>query len=186
MNSGHSTLFEPSHSFPEPLAERVRVLQDGIRETGAPVDLALPLATSGTHVVCWLHHAIRAHENPALDVARLAAATLGLPLIVYQGLGGRHRFNSDRHHTFILEGALEFANELSVLDPNIRFVFNLQRDPAAPSPLSQLCARAALIVTEDFPAPPFPQWTKHLAARCGRPIWLVDSACVVPMRLVVG
>lgn len=186
MSIFQKTWSELIEILPEYLAERVRVLQDGVRVNDAVPDSSPRQVATGTHLVCWLHHAIRAHENPTLDVARLAAAALGRPLIVYQGLGGRHRFNSDRHHTFIMEGAREFAADLRVLDPNIRFVFNLQRDPASPSPLSQLCARASLIVTEDFPAPPFPQWTQRLAARCGRPIWLVDSACVVPMRLVVG
>lgn len=186
MKSVQNVWFELTESLPEHLAERVRVLQDAVRVPDASMDALLQRETSGTHVVCWLHHAIRAHENPALDVARVASAALGLPLIVYQGLGGRHRFNSDRHHTFIMEGAREFAANLRALDANIRFVFNLQRDPELPSPLSQLCARAALVVTEDFPAPPFPQWTQRLAARCGRPFWMVDSACVVPMQLVVG
>jgi hypothetical protein len=30
--------------------------------------------------------------------------------LVYQGLGGQHRFNTDRHHTFILQGAREDAH----------------------------------------------------------------------------
>jgi len=161
-------------SLPEHLAERVRVLRDGLRDD------------HGTHVVCWLHHAVRAHENPVLDVARLAASTLERPLIVYQGLGGRHRFNSDRHHAFILEGATDLAAELRTVDPNIRFAFHLPDDPSAASPLTDLCARASLVVTEDFPAPPFPAWTARLAQRCRRPVWLVDAACVVPMRLVDG
>jgi hypothetical protein len=39
------------------------------------------------------------------------------------------------------------------------------------------------VVTEDFPAPPFPAWTRSIAARIEAPVWAVDCACIVPMRL---
>ncbi|MGD9409980.1 MAG: deoxyribodipyrimidine photo-lyase, partial [Thiohalocapsa sp.] len=156
--------------LPHHLAERLRPVADK------------PPTPGGELVLYWMHHAVRGHDNPALDTARYAAAELGLPLLVYQGLGGHHRFNADRHHAFILEGARDAHAELAAQD--IRAVFHLPTDPAAgPSPLHALGARAALILTEDFPAPPFPAWTAHLAARVEAPVWRVDCACVVPMRL---
>lgn len=182
MDPRATTWSDITARLPDHLSERVRVLRDGIASTPASAEPR----SNETHIVCWLHHAVRAHENPGLDVARLLAAELALPLVVYQGLGGRHRFNSDRHHTFIMEGARDLAAELQRLDPNIRFAFNLQHDPASPSPLTDLCRRAAAVVTEDFPAPPFPAWTDRLAERSARPVILVDAACVVPMRLVDG
>jgi hypothetical protein len=57
----------------------------------------------GSFVLYRAHHALRAEENPALDTAATPALPLDLPLLVYQGLGGRHRYNSDRYHRFILE-----------------------------------------------------------------------------------
>ena len=53
---------------------------------------------SGEFVLYWAHHALRADENPALQSAAALALKLELPLLVYQGLGGRHRYNADRHH----------------------------------------------------------------------------------------
>ncbi|WP_216819140.1 NAD(P)-binding protein [Thiohalocapsa sp. ML1] len=156
-------------ALPEHLAERLRPIPDR------------PPAPRGELVLYWMHHAVRGHENPALDAARHAALALGLPLLVYQGLAGRHRFNADRHHAFILEGARDAHAELA--GQGIRAVFHLPADPAAPSPLPVLAARAALVVTEDFPAPPFPAWTERLAARVKAPVWRVDCACVLPMRL---
>jgi hypothetical protein len=47
-----------------------------------------------------------------LKTVRYQAAQLKLPMLVYQGLGGRHPFNSDRHHTFIMEGAREVQQQL--------------------------------------------------------------------------
>ena len=129
-----------------------------------------------------MHHAVRGHENPALDVAMLAAEALDLPLLVYQGLGRGHRFDSDRHHTFILEGARDARAQLA--SRGIVHALWLGDDPGAASPLVELAEQAALVVTEDFPAPPFPRWTELLASRTEAPVWAVDTACVVPMRLL--
>jgi len=150
------------------LGERIRVLRDGD-------------AADGHFVLYWMHHAVRGHENPALTAAIEAGNRLGLPVLVYQGLAGKHRFNSDRHHTFILEGARDAAAEIA--DLGVRYVFCLPADPAEPGPLPALWKRAALVVCEEFPAPPLPEWTERLAERGGRPVWSVDAACVVPMRL---
>ena len=49
-----------------------------------------------------------------------------LPLLVYQGLGGGHRFDNDRHHTFILEGARDAHRELR--ERGIAPVFHAGRD----------------------------------------------------------
>jgi photolyase PhrII len=165
-----------AEGLPEHLRERVRLLAGRSSDRAARVS-----ARDGELVLYWMHHAARGHENPALDVARLLAEAIGLPLLVYQGLAGRHRYNADRHHAFILEGARDAHAELEVL--GVRAVFHLPSDPGAPSPLIELARRSALVVTEDFPAPPFPRWSQRLAERSGAPVWLVDSACIVPMQL---
>jgi photolyase PhrII len=156
--------------LPDHLAERTRVTPGSAT------------AVAGRFVLYWVHHAVRTQENPALDVARFAAHRLGLPLRVYQGLGGRHRYDSDRHHAFILEGARDLARDLTALELGLEF--HLGADPAARSPLGSLARDAALVVTEDLPAPPFPAWTARLAREAGAPLWQVDTACVLPMRLV--
>ena len=151
-------------------AERIHLLRDSEAQA------------SGDFVLLWLHHAVRAHQNPALDVAIELAHFLAKPLLIYQGLAGGHRFNSDRHHTFILQGARDVAAEFAAR--GIRYVFNLEKSPhgQTPSPLRALFANAAAVIVEDFPAPPFPRWTRALAAHAHGPVWAVDAACVVPLR----
>ncbi len=149
-------------------------LRERCRHLGGSNDAA------GDFVLFWMHHAVRGHENPALDVALTAAAALGLPLLVYQGLGGRHRFNNDRHHAFILQGARDAHRELA--DRGIRAVFHLERGGEGASPLRDLAARAALLVVEDYPAPPFPAWYRQLAGRLDTPMLAVDAGCVLPMQ----
>ncbi len=169
MNSSITdTLSVLPDALPTHLRERTRVLN------------AAEAAQEASYVLYWMHHAVRADENPALDAAVYMAHQLNLPLRVYQGLAGNHAFNSDRHHTFILEGARDVARALAA--QGITYHFFLGQDPTVPSPLPTLCNSAALVITEDFPAPPFPRWYRSLASRINAPFWAVDSHCVMPMQ----
>lgn len=159
----------PLPSLPPHLAERTRALN------GHACDPA------GAFVLYWMHHAVRDHENAALDVACVVAAALDRPLLVYQGLGGRHRHDSDRHHAFILDGAREVAAALAAR--GIRHVFHLPTRDAGPGPLHGLVTRAAAVICEDYPAPPFPRWTAAHAARAAVAVLAVDAFCIVPMGL---
>ena len=154
--------------LPQHLAERVRIIKSA------------PVNRQGKFVLYWMHHAVRGHENPARDTATYIGNSLNLPVLVYQGLGGRHPYNSDRHHTFIMEGARDVGRELAQRD--ISYVFFLGRKPSEPTPLVSLAQRAALVVVEDFPAPPFPQWSRNLVNEIDTPVLSVDCECMVPMQ----
>ncbi len=136
----------------------------------------------GKYVVYWTHHALRTDENPALDVAVLLASELKLPLLVYQGLSEAYRFASDRHHTFILEAARELARNYAQL--GITYALHVEREGARNPRLAQLVKSAAILVTDDFPIEATKHWTERLAKANWCPIVLVDTACVVPTRLV--
>jgi photolyase PhrII len=155
-------------SLPDHLRERTRALN------------TRPVEKNGAFVLYWMHHAARGHHNPALDAAIFTANRLDLPVLVYQGLGGRHPYNSDRHHTFILEGAREVQRELA--ERGIAYCFHLPTDPAAATPLKALMERAALTITEDFPAPPFNAWSSRLARTSSSTFWVVDTACLLPLQ----
>lgn len=158
-------------SLPTHLAERVRPLN------------GRAASSDGEFVLLWLHHAVRGHENAVLDVAVDLANRLDHPVLIYQGLGGDHRFNSDRHHTFILEGARDLDGQLRERTNGcIRFAFHLPEDRSSPSPLRELVRRASVCVVEDFPAPPFPKWSMSLARRAPCAVIAVDATCVVPMQ----
>ena len=137
----------PGLLFPDHLSERLRVESDRVPNP------------DGRFILYWMHHSLRGHENPALDVALLAADQLRLPIFVYQGLSERAAYASDRHHMFILQG---------------------HRGPH----LKALADLAAVVVTEDFPTVQMNQSIQRLSARISAPTWLVDTACVVPMRMV--
>lgn len=156
--------------LPPHLAER-----SWLKATGRPGHV-------GKYVVYWTHHALRVDENPALEVAMLLAEQLGLPLLVYQGLSDQYRFASDRHHTFILEAARELESSYAKL--GISYVFHLDREADRRPRLANLVKASAMVVTEDFPIEATSEWTERLAQVNIAPIVLVDTACVVPSRLV--
>jgi hypothetical protein len=160
------------NTLPPHLSERAQFLNES------------PPRADGEFVLYWAHHALRAHDNPALEAAAWLALQLDLPLLVYQGLGGRHRYNSDRHHRFILEAARDFSGELSSLGLRLRLFFHLPEDPADPGPLPGLLARSAAAVSELYPVPPFRQWyDRHARANPDLPWLLIDASCILPIAL---
>jgi photolyase PhrII len=136
----------------------------------------------GKFVLYWMHNALRGHENPALDAAICLARQNGLPLLVYQGLTEDYPFASDRHHSFILQGARDVQRELA--SRGVRYVFHLQRRGDRSPHLKELTKRAAVLITEEMPVEPLAGWLERLAAATETPILTVDTACVVPMRLL--
>ncbi len=155
--------------LPARLHERVRALN------------SRPLGSDADYVLLWAHHALREHDNPALDLALCLGAELDLPVLVYQGLGGGHRFDADRHHAFILQGARDYHDALA--RRGIRHLTHLPGITHGAG-LADLLPRAAALICEDYPAPPFPRWTQRWASRCAVACVAVDAACIVPMSAV--
>jgi photolyase PhrII len=167
MEAVHEQLFA---DLPEHLVERTRC----IKRRDVPPHCEF--------VLYWLHHAMRAHENPALDVAVTAANRLGLPLLVYQAIPERYPYASDRHHTFMLEGARDLQQQFN--RRGLFYAFHLERRSHRGAHLPGLAERAAVVVTEDMPVQPLRGWTTKLAASTKTPVLCVDTACVAPMLLV--
>ena len=144
-----------------------------------------PLPSDPGFVLYWMRMAVRDHENAALDAAVAAANTLGVSVLVYHAVSERYPFASDRHHTFILEGARDVA--LGLESRGIRYALHVERPGTRVPMLVELAKRAAVVVTEDVPVPPLDAWTarlgEHLAA-AGVTLWTVDASCVVAMPLV--
>lgn len=135
----------------------------------------------GRFVLAWLVAALRAQDNPVLDAARRYAARRGLPLLVYQGLTARAWYASDRTHAFILQGAADLARDLA--RDGLRHALHLDADGRSKG-LAALTAEAHAVFTDELPVGPFPRWRAALARATGRPLWTVDAACVLPMRVV--
>ncbi len=156
--------------LPEALRERTRVL-------GRHVP-----STAGEFVLYWMRTAMRVDENPALNVAIESANRLALPVLVYQALSERHPYASDRHHTFVMEGVRDI--QAAIDRRNCAFVFHLERPEHRGPHLKTLAQRASLVITEEMPVEPLRSWTERLSRNLIIPVVAVDTACVVPMRLL--
>lgn len=156
-------------SLPKRLEERVR--WETAAKAGGP--------RRGGFVLYWMHHALRGHENPALDTAIRLARQNSLPLLVYQGVCEDHPSAADRHHAFVLQGARDVQRELA--GRGIRYAFHLQRRGARGPHLRSLVGQAAIVVTEETPVEPIVGWLERLSATTTTPILSVDTSCIVPM-----
>ncbi len=140
--------------------------------------------TGGEFVIYWMATALRSAENPALEAAAAFALDRGLPFLIYQGVFASSPHASDRHIAFVTEGIP--ALHQSLVERGMRHLVHIVRDREieVPPEMLALFKRAALTVTEDFPCEPYPVWREKLATASGRPVYLVDTACILPMQIV--
>jgi deoxyribodipyrimidine photo-lyase len=137
---------------------------------------------SGEMVLYWMQMYRRASDNAALAYAILRANELGLPCVVYESLRPDYPFASDRFHTFVLESARDVAAGLAAR--GLRHVFFLPRTrDEAKGVLAKLTARAALVVTDDFPSFIVPAQNAALARHATCPVLVVDDNAIVPLAL---
>lgn len=136
----------------------------------------------GEMVLYWIQTTHRAHDSPALDFAVGQANALGLPLLVYHGLRPDYPWASDRLHTFILESAADLYREFERRGIQYAFYLERARVPGSASPLVALADRAALVVTDWFPAFIVPRQVRALRERTETPVIAVDGCTIVPLR----
>ena len=132
----------------------------------------------GEYVVYWMRTAMRAHENPALDVATVVANALSVPLFVLQTLIDQRPFANDRTHTFAIESMRDVQIELAAR--GVEFAMRVMERRGALKEWS-VFQRAALVVTEEMPVAPHRATSIELIAN--HPACTVDTSCIVPMPL---
>ncbi len=133
-------------------------------------------------VLYWMHNAVRGHENPALDVAISLARELDRPLLVYHAVAERYPFAADRHHAFLVQGAVDVSAELA--DRGVAYAFHLERRGHRGQHLRDLTRRAAVLVTEEHPVEPIVGWVERLQSRCQTPIAMVDASNLAPVTQI--
>ncbi|MDP9149201.1 MAG: deoxyribodipyrimidine photo-lyase [Myxococcota bacterium] len=142
-----------------------------------------PVSPRGEFVLYWTQVFRRAADNAALAWALERANELGLPCVVYEALRPDYPHASDRIHRFVLEGARDTAERLAAR--GIAHVFFLPRTrEASRHVLAKLAARAAMIVSDDFPAFIVPAQNAAVAARAPCAFVVIDDCAVVPMALL--
>ncbi len=144
---------------------------------------AAPERRGGEYVIYWAQANRRVEANHALLYAAEAANRLRLPLVYYEFLACDDPHANARQHTFILEGVPETARRLR--EAGVGHVFHLlRRTSEPPDSLYSLAAKAALVVTDDYPAAAPRRYNEMIPAALDVSCVAVDSSCIVPMRLL--
>jgi deoxyribodipyrimidine photo-lyase len=137
----------------------------------------------GDYVLYWMQLYRRLACNHALDYALRCAEELQKPLVVYEGLRLDYPWASRRLHAFVLQGMADNAAAAKALGLNY-WPFVESRPGEGKGLVHRLAARAALVVTDDFPCFVAPEQSAALARACEAPVFVVDSNSIVPLSLL--
>ena len=150
------------------LAAQPRVL---VRRGGAP--------RRGDCVVYWMQRALRAIDNPALDVAIEAANILDLPVVIFFGVIPNYPHANLRHYHFLQQGLCDAAEDAAA--QGVGFVVRCAPDNNLEAFVEE--AGAALLVGDENPCREPERWRRVLAKRLKIPYWTVDADVVVPSKV---
>jgi deoxyribodipyrimidine photo-lyase len=133
----------------------------------------------GEYVLYWMQSTHRLDENWALRAAIRTADRVNRPLVIHQGLDPTYPHASDRHHTFILQGARDTARHAEQLGLHYQFVLRSGRNDDR-RVLDRLAARAYVVFTDLFPTAGVRERTERFAERIDCRVLAIDSVCTVP------
>jgi len=161
-----------------------------MNETGPPGDVsanrlrrcsAHPPHADGEFVLYWMTAARRLSSNYALQRALDWCEHLGKPLLIFEPIGCRARWSCDRFHRFVLDGMRD--QRQACLKRDIAYLPYVEPSPKAAAPvIRELAARAAVIVTDDFPCYIIPDMINALARQSRVLLEAVDGNGIWPMR----
>jgi deoxyribodipyrimidine photo-lyase len=140
-----------------------------------------PVRADGSFVLYWMIAARRTHHNFGLERAAEWARSLGKPLVVLEALRVGYPWASDRLHQFVMTGMADNARRLGEAGV-VHHAYVEPQPGAGKGLLSALAARAAVVVTDEYPAFFLP----HMVAAAGKklPVLLeeVDSNGLLPLH----
>ncbi|MEO1366098.1 MAG: deoxyribodipyrimidine photolyase [Acidobacteriota bacterium] len=139
-----------------------------------------PVHADSDYVLYWMIAQRRSRWNFALDHAADHCRRLGKPLLVFEALRCGYRWASDRLHRFVIDGMVDNARAFD--DAGVRYYAYLE--PAAGEGrglLEALAARAAVVVTDDYPAFFLPRMVTAAGDRLATRLDAVDSNGLLPL-----
>jgi deoxyribodipyrimidine photo-lyase len=126
-----------------------------------------------------MQRAQRATDNPALDVAIVAANELRKPVAVFFGLHPKYPNANQRHYAFLIQGLEETRRRIEAR--GAAFVFR----PFPDYDLLRFCAevKPSLVVGDENPMREPEAWRQSAARKLTIPFWTVDADVVAPSKL---
>jgi deoxyribodipyrimidine photo-lyase len=149
-------------------------------------DLRLGLLTDaavrpeGAFVLYWMTAARRTHYNYALDRAVAWARDLARPLVILEDLRAGRRWDSDRHHRFVLDGMGDAARRLAE-KPLLYYPYVEPARGDADGFVPALGEHACVVVTDAYPCAYWPAVVAEAAGDLGVRMEQVDSCGLLPM-----
>jgi len=111
-----------------------------------------PSKVEGEFVVYWMTAARRTRWNFAIQRAVGWARELKRPLVIFEILSAGGRWDSDRHHSFVLQGMKENAQQLANA-PALYYPYVEPQAGECRRLFESVCSRACVVVTDDYPIP---------------------------------
>lgn len=142
---------------------------------------AAPIRSAGNFVLYWMISSRRTRHSFALQHAAAWAAELQRPLVVLEALRVGYPWASERIHRFVIDGMADNERRLAAT-PVLYYPYVEQAPGAGKGLIEVLGSRAALVVTDDFPAFFLPRAVEAAAARCPVRLEAVDGNGLLPMR----
>ena len=161
--------------IPEEIERLSQQLRITVRRTGAP-------RNGAKCVVYWMQRAMRAVDNPALDVAIEAANLLGLPTVIYFQVIPNYPNANLRHYHFLQQGLRDVAADAA--ERGLGFVLRRKMSDGSGATLEGFLKEvgAALVVGDENPCHEPERWRQILARKLLIPYWTVDADVVVPSK----
>jgi deoxyribodipyrimidine photo-lyase len=139
-----------------------------------------PIAGDGAFVLYWMIASRRTDHNFALDRAIEWALRLDRPVVVLEALRVGYAWASDRLHAFVLQGMAD--NQRRLAGTSLAYYPYVEPEAGAGTGLvAELARRAAVVVTDDFPAFFLPRMVGAAAARCPVRVEAIDSNGILPL-----
>lgn len=139
-----------------------------------------PVRPDGEFVLYWMIAARRATWNYALQRAAGWARDLGKPLIVLEELPCGNPWDSDRLHRFALDGMADTSRLLAGRGV-VYYPYVERATGDAADLVAALAARAAVVVTDEFPCFVWPAVVARAAAASPVRLEQVDSCGLLPL-----
>jgi deoxyribodipyrimidine photo-lyase len=132
-------------------------------------------------VLYWMTAFRRLRSNFSLDRAIAHAQAFEKPLVVLEALRCDYEWASDRLHTFVLQGMAEHVRAAAGA-PLLYYPYVETAPGEGRGLLGALAARAAIVVTDDYPAFFIPRMLAAAAPRLDVRLEAVDSNGLLPLR----
>ena len=139
-----------------------------------------PVNAGGEYVLYWMTACRRVHWNFSMDRAVEWALALDKPLVILEALRAGYPWASDRFHGFIMAGMRDSGAALK--NRNVFYYPYVEpTENAGKGLLEALALKAAIVITDDFPAFFLPNMIRSAAKKLTVGLEQVDGNGILPM-----